>query len=313
MVIKPLEKKDNELLLKIYCMKARDIYPAMPADPSQAAFFGSLDPSFINSEFAGIYEKNSLKAAIYFGVLSKESKPRDFNIIKPGDGIISWMLCAEQKAGDKLLKYALKKLKRKVFAFPEDGGGLIKFNIFNNGMLPSVFKMEEAALKKNGFKLPKSKDWGIQERFWFKRDIEKNIKPAIPKGFKTSREIYGKLSSSLKIFDKKKFNSVCSMGKTGRFGKKERAVGECSVGEAKRFGKPYPGHIYINWLFVDKAYRGKALGQYLLLSQLKWAYENGAKVSVLTTHSGAPAHKLYRKLGYKEICLSKTYCRMKGE
>jgi ribosomal protein S18 acetylase RimI-like enzyme len=288
MVIKPLEKKDSELLLKIYNMKARDIYPAKPVEPDSAVFFESIDPFLINFEFAGIYDNSSLKAAVYFGILSKDSKPWDFNIIRPGEGIISWFLCAEQKAGDKLLKYALKKLKTKVFAFPQ-AGGFNKFCLFNNGMLPSFFKIEEAVLKQNGFKIPEGKDWGPQERIWFKKDIFKDIRPELPAGLKTKHEIQGKLRSSLKIFDK------------------EKLIGECSISQVNRCGKPYPEHIYTDWLFVDGSYRGKAIGQNLLLSQLKWAHDNGARVSVLTTHSGRPAHNLYRKMGYKEVCISRTF------
>ncbi len=289
MQIRPLEKKDYKSLAELLNGKLKTVYPFKEADKAAIELFLQDNKTIENAEIAGLFEKETLKGAACFGILPKTGKRADFNLIEPGDGVILWLVCSKTEAGYEILSYALSKLPEKVFAYPEFGS-LRVLTLFNTGMLPSTFIKEEIVFRTSAFCIPATEEWGPQERCWFKKEIPANLEPfSAPGGFEIKREIMEGYKSRLKLFDK------------------DILIGECNTSNLKLYGKPYPKHFYIDWLSVNNEHRNHSLGSKLLLEQCLFARKKGATTNLLTTHTGRPAYKLYRKLGYIGMGLSRTF------
>jgi len=146
--------------------------------------------------------------------------------------------------------------------------------------------------EENGFTIPCSRDWGAQERYCMHLLIPKVIpSDTLDNDLHIVREEHNRRNSSLKL-----------LTKTGE------EIGVCRVHPAECQGKIMPGCVVISWLWIKENWRNRSLGKYLLSNQLEWAKKNGAEESILTTHTGQPAHYLYRKLGYEIVDTMRTYC-----
>jgi len=239
---------------------------------------------------AGTFSGGELKAAALFGVLPDASGPRDFGLIGPGDGIIQWFVCSDPAAGTELLNHCRAQLPARTFVCPESGG-LSQLGIFNTGMLPVSFTEETVVMMTNGLTIPAGETWGHQERLWFRTEIRADLPSLeLPAELAVERKATGTLASSLRVLDGSDI------------------AGECRISQTTLFGRPYPGHVYVEWLGVEERQRNRGLGGKLLIEQMRWARENGATACVLTTHSGRPAHRLYRKLGFTGVGAARTYC-----
>jgi GNAT superfamily N-acetyltransferase len=290
MTIRTCGLEDFPALLKLLGGKLSRRYPFQAPRAEDLAVLLPGDDS-LPSVCEGVFVDGELKAAASFGVLPESSGKVEFGIIKSGDGIIDWLVCSDIAAGQSLLEHCLARLPRRTFAFPCSFGAFRRTSLFSSGMLPDCFEEETKLLRMNGFSVPASDSWGPQERICFKLDIPDDIpQQDFPAQFTLSRKVDGPLRSSLEIEDAE--HSV---------------AGVCIVAQCSLFGRPFAGHVYICWLMVCEQYRKHGFGAKLLLEQLRWAREEGASVSVLTTHSGRPAHHFYRKLGYSELSLMRSY------
>ena len=239
---------------------------------------------------AGVFVGGDLRAVALFGVLPEASGPRDFGLIRPGDGIVHWLVCADPAAGTELLNHCRSQLPARVFVCPEFGG-LSAFGVFRTGMLPVSFVEETVVMLANGLEVPAGEAWGPQERLWFRAEIRADLPElALPTGLVAERTVSGPLSSSLKIL---------AGGDV---------AGECRLSQATLLGRPCAATVYVDWLGVAQNHRDRGLGGMLLLEQMRWARDLGAAVCVLTTHSGRPAHRLYRRLGFVGVGAARTYC-----
>jgi GNAT superfamily N-acetyltransferase len=239
---------------------------------------------------AGVFAGGELKAAALFGTLPETASPRDFGLIRPGDGVIQWFVCRDPSSGTELLDHCRSQLPARTFVCPESSG-FSPFSVFRTGMLPVSFGEENVVMLTNGLTVPASEAWGPQERLWFRTEIRADLPGLeLPPGLTAVRDTTGTLTSSLRILDGADL------------------AGECRISPAMLLGRPCPGHVYIGWLGVGEHYRNGGLGGRLLVEQLRWARENGATVGVLTTHSGRPAHRLYRRLGFAGVGAARTYC-----
>ncbi len=290
MQLRPLEKKDHDKLAGLLNTNLKNIYPFKEAGAEAIEVFLQDNKTVENAQTAGIFEDNILKGAACFGTLPENGKKADFDIILPGDGVILWLVCSDVTAGYELVSHCLSKLPKTVFAFPEFGS-LRTLTLFNTGMLPSVFTKEETVFRSSAFNIPSGEEWGPQERCWFRSKVPNNIELlAVPEEFELKREIMEGYRSRLKLFNKGVL------------------IGECNISNLKLFGKTFPGHFYIDWLSVQEKYRSRSFGSKLLLEQCRFAGEKGAVTCILTTHTGQPAHRLYKKLGFIGEGLSRTFC-----
>ncbi len=290
MQLRPLEKKDHDKLAGLLNTNLKNIYPFKEAGAEAIEVFLQDNKTVENAQTAGIFEDNILKGAACFGTLPENGKKADFDIILPGDGVILWLVCSDVTAGYELVSHCLSKLPKTVFAFPEFGS-LRTLTLFNTGMLPSVFTKEETVFRSSAFNIPAGEEWGPQERCWFRSKVPNNIELlAVPEEFELKREIMEGYRSRLKLFNKGVL------------------IGECNISNLKLFGKTFPGHFYIDWLSVQEKYRSRSFGSKLLLEQCRFAGEKGAVTCILTTHTGQPAHRLYKKLGFIGEGLSRTFC-----
>ena len=290
MQLRPLEKKDHNKLAGLLNTNLKNIYPFKEAGEEAIEVFLQDNKTIENVTTAGIFENNILKGAACFGTLPENGKKADFDIILPGDGVILWLVCSDVTAGYELVSHCLSKLPKTVFAFPEFGS-LRTLTLFNTGMLPSVFTKEETVFRSSAFNIPAGEEWGPQERCWFRSKVPNNIELlAVPEEFELKREIMEGYRSRLKLFNKGVL------------------IGECNISNLKLFGKTFPGHFYIDWLSVQEKYRSRSFGSKLLLEQCRFAGEKGAVTCILTTHTGQPAHRLYKKLGFIGEGLSRTFC-----
>ncbi len=274
---------------KLIAQKISRVYPFAFLRPTDVLHLLSLDDPF-PSECVGVFVDGELKGAASFGVLPESSGSKDFNIIKPRDGVIRWFVCSDLPAGQALLRHCLGRLPGRVAAFPEFGDFRL-LNAFNSGMLPVSFAEETTLFPANGFSIPSSDAWGPQERLCFTLDMPDEI-PAqeFPERFTLAHETKGGMESSLRLE-----------------GAGHVLAGECRLSQCALFGAPLQEHVYVDWLWVDEAWRSHGFGGRLLLEQLRRARGEGAQTSLLTTHSGRPAHKLYRRLGYSEAAVMRTY------
>lgn len=274
--------------LPLFAHKAARAYPFLVPDADVCSRWGVAADRIRDLSTIGLYASGQLQAAAAFGVFSGET-PADFGLIQPGDGVIAWLTAATEDAAGELLDYCRRQLPARCFACPEFAG-FGHFSLFRSGMLPEFFTEETAALVRSGWQIPASEKWGCQERLWFMMKLSSDFPaPELPENCILRREERGELASVLFACDS------------------DQTVGECQVSPAILGGRIYPRHVYIGWLHVADSYRGKGLGGSLLCEQLRWARINGAEVGVLTTHSGRPAHKLYRRLGFSLAGTARAY------
>ena len=290
MSIRICSRDDAGRLLPLLSPKLSRVPPFVAPQEADLGLLWDSGQALSRPVCAGGYSGGELKAAALFGVLPDSSGPRDFGLIRPGDGIIQWFACSDPAAGAKLLDHCRARLPAQTFVCPESGG-LSRFGIFGTGMLPVSFTEETVVMLTNGLTVPDSEAWGHQERLWFQTEIRADLPSLeIPPGLAAVRDATGTLASSLRLLDGTDL------------------AGECRISQTTLFGRPYPGHVYIEWLGVGERHRNCGLGGKLLIEQLRWARENGATVCVLTTHSGRPAHRLYRRLGFTGVGAARTYC-----
>lgn len=290
MAIRTCDRDDAGRLLPLLASKLSCTPPFVAPQEADLGLLFDSGRVLAQPICAGIFAGGELKAAALFGVLPETSGPRDFGLIRPGDGIIQWFVCSGPASGTELLNHCRSQLPARVFVCP-DSSGLSPFSVFRTGMLPVSFVEETVVMLTHGLTLPASEAWGPQERLWFRTEIQPDLPELeVPAGLTAVRNATGALASSLKILDG------------------TDVAGECRISQATLFGRPYPGHVYIDWLGVGERYRDRGLGGRLLIEQMRWARENGATVCLLTTHSGRPAHKLYRRLGFAGVGAARTYC-----
>ncbi len=290
MAIRACSQDDTGQFLSLLSPKLSRTPPFLAPTEADLAKLFDGGQSLSEPACAGVFSGGELKAAALFGIWPETSTPRDFGLIRPGDGIIHWFVCNDPAAGTELLNHCRSLLPARVFVCPEFGG-LAPFSLFRTGMLPVSFVEETVVMLTNGLTLPASAAWGPQERLWFRTDIRTDLPSLeLPSGLTAGRDITGTLASSLKVF-------------AGT-----DAVGECKISPTTLFGRPYPGRVYVDWLGVEEHRRDCGLGGKLLIEQMRWARENGATACVLTTHAGRPAHRLYRRLGFAGVGAARTYC-----
>lgn len=290
MEFKTLEKKDHKRLAVLLNNNLKSIYPFKDVDEEAVEVFLQDNKSIENAETVGAFEKGDFRGAACFGILPKAGKKADFDLINPGDGVILWLVCVDVESGYKLLAHCLSKLPEAVFAYPEFGS-LRSLSLFNTGMLPSSFTKEETVFRTSAFCIPEGKDWGPQERCWFRWEVPGDLEPlSIPKEFEVKREEGEGYESHIKVFDKGVL------------------IGQCDISNLKLCGRTYPKHFYVTWLWVNEAYRSHSLGRKMMLDQCRVARERGASTNILTTHTGRPAHKLYKKLGWTGVGIARTFC-----
>ena len=289
MTIRPCDSDDAGKLLPLLSPKLSRTPPFVsPHETDLASLFDS-GRSLSHPTCTGMFVGGDLRAAALFGVLPETTAPRDFGLIRPGDGVIQWFACSDPAAGTELLNHCRSQLPARVFVCPESGG-LSPLGLFRTGMLPVSFVEETVVMMTNGLTVPAGETWGSQERLWFRTQIHADLSCLeVPPGLATVRETTGPLASSLKVL-------------AG-----ENIVAECRISQATLFGRPHLGHVYVDWLGVGERYRDHGLGAKVLIEQMRWAHENGAAVCLLTTHSGRPAHRLYRRLGFTGVGAARTY------
>jgi len=70
----------------------------------------------------------------------------------------------------------------------------------------------------------------------------------------------------------------------------------------------FPGSGYIHWVGVDPAYRGRQLGQIVVLATLYDFVLQGCRDAVLETEDfRLPAIRIYRKLGFTPVYLNDSH------
>ncbi len=281
------ELYDEAAVAPLLSAKAGQSYPFWtPTSDAWPAVFAA-DKRLAAPATWGLYESGQLRAAALCGVYSG-SESVDFGLVRPGDGVVSWLVASSHSTGEKLLAHCLARLPQRCFVCPEFGG-LRQLTVFRTGMLPSAFADETAVLSAK-LQTPATDAWGPQERYWLKLDMSDRVAaPVFPQGGELQREAQDELASTL------------------RWHAGGQVVGECRISPATLGGKVYSRHVYVDWLGVDEAQRGKGLGQSLLLEQLRWACAQSATTALLTTHSGRPAHQLYRRLGFAIVGTARTY------
>lgn len=107
-------------------------------------------------------------------------------------------------------------------------------------------------------------------------------------------ELYKNYDKKSEITYKKEFYLI----------KENNEIVGCTVGT-------YDEEIYgIYGLAIIKKYRGKGIGTEAIKQQLKRAFELNKKIVFLQTEDGYYPAKLYRKIGFKDICNVYYYLKM---
>jgi ribosomal protein S18 acetylase RimI-like enzyme len=270
---------------------AARVYPYRPLAARAARLLLEPDPLLANTEIIGAFDGTKVMAVAHLGVLAPAAGPRDYGIVRPGDGVVPWFFCATMRAGHALLRHCLDRLPAQVYAYPEFGGLNACF-MFKTGTIPACFTEEEIVFKTNGFVLATSTAWGRQERFWMAWDMPGKLeKTSFPDTLRLERKTSSGLSSHVRLLDRGS----------------SQLAGECRISGAETCRRPFPGHVHIDWLGVNEKYRNQSLGRKLLLEQCRWARAHGARTAVLSTHADQPAWHLYNRLGFRGVGLSRSF------
>lgn len=99
-----------------------------------------------------------------------------------------------------------------------------------------------------------------------------------------------------KVFNGKYFRDFFKDATNISFGayKDEKLIGFIAL------KKEYGGVVYVDWIVVEKQYRGKGLGGALLRKAEKWALGNGFHCIYLFTET-EENKKFYEKKGYRYV------------
>ena len=174
MAIRTCDRDDAGRLLPLLAPKLSRTPPFVTPQETDVALLFDSGRALAQTTCAGVFAGGDLKAAALFGVLPETSGPRDFGLIRPGDGIIQWFVCNDPASGTELLNHCRAQLPARVFVCP-DSSGLSPLSVFRTGMLPVSFVEETVVMMTNGLTVPVGETWGPQERLWFRTEIRADL------------------------------------------------------------------------------------------------------------------------------------------